>query len=97
MAKVVVITGAGAGAGRATVEEFAREGFDVGLLSRDAARLERAANDVRRYGVNALPIPTDVTILPRLRRPRIGSKRSSVQSTFGSMSRWRRYFPPSPS
>ncbi|KAA3452276.1 short-chain dehydrogenase [Mesorhizobium sp. SARCC-RB16n] len=60
MAKVVVITGAGAGVGRATVEEFARQGFDVGLLSRDAARLERAANDVRRYGVNALPIPTDV-------------------------------------
>ena len=29
MAKIVVVTGAGAGVGRATVEEFARQGYDV--------------------------------------------------------------------
>ncbi len=58
---IVVITGAGAGVGRATVEEFARHGYDVGLLSRDKDRLERAASEIRsRYGVKALPIPTDV-------------------------------------
>ena len=60
MPKVVVITGAGAGVGRATVDEFARQGYDVALLSRDKDRLERAAADVRRHGVRALPIPTDV-------------------------------------
>ena len=60
MARVAVITGAGAGVGRATVEEFARQGFDVALLSRDASRLERAAEEVRKCGVRALPIPTDV-------------------------------------
>ncbi|MEH6952953.1 SDR family oxidoreductase (plasmid) [Nitrobacter sp. NHB1] len=60
MAKVAVITGAGAGVGRATVEEFARQGFDVALLSRDPDRLERAAKQIRQYGVRALPIPTDV-------------------------------------
>ena len=58
---IVVITGAGAGVGRATVEEFARQGYDVGLLSRDEARLEQAAGEIRaRHGVRALPIPTDV-------------------------------------
>ena len=58
---IVVITGAGAGVGRATVEEFARNGYDVGLLSRDKDRLERAASEIReRYGVKAVPIPTDV-------------------------------------
>ena len=58
---IVVITGAGAGVGRATVEEFARNGYDVGLLSRDKDRLERAASEIReRYGVKAMPIPTDV-------------------------------------
>lgn len=60
MAQVVVITGAGAGVGRATVTEFARNGWDIALLSRDAERLEEAAAEVRSYGVRALPIPTDV-------------------------------------
>lgn len=32
---IVVITGAGAGVGRATAEEFARHSYDVGLLSRE--------------------------------------------------------------
>ena len=60
MPKVAVITGAGAGVGRATADEFARQGYDVALLSRDSARLERAADELRRQGVRALPIPTDV-------------------------------------
>ncbi|MGI4800992.1 MAG: SDR family oxidoreductase [Janthinobacterium lividum] len=60
MNKIAVITGAGAGVGRAAVEEFARNGYDVALLSRDSDRLEQAAADIRRYGVRALPIPTDV-------------------------------------
>ncbi len=60
MATVVVITGAGAGVGRATVMEFARNGCDVALLSRDPDRLEDAAAEARACGVRALPIPTDV-------------------------------------
>ena len=60
MADIVVITGAGAGVGRATVTEFARAGYDVALLSRDPDRLERAAYEARRHGVRALAIPTDV-------------------------------------
>ncbi len=60
MAKIVVITGAGAGVGRATMAEFARNGCDVALLSRDPGRLEDAAREARSFGVRALPIPTDV-------------------------------------
>ena len=60
MSKIVVITGAGAGVGKATAKEFARNGCDVALLSRDPDRLEHAAAEFRRLGVRALPIPTDV-------------------------------------
>lgn len=60
MSKIAVVTGAGAGVGRATVEEFARQGYDVALLSRDMDRLHRAAEELKRLGVRALPLPTDV-------------------------------------
>ena len=61
MTKIAVITGASAGVGRATVEEFARHGYDVALLARDKLRLERSAADVgSAHGVRALAIPTDV-------------------------------------
>jgi short-subunit dehydrogenase len=61
MPKVVVVTGASAGVGRATVEEFARQGYNVALLAREAERLARAASDLAScYGVRTLAIPTDV-------------------------------------
>ena len=49
-----MITGAGAGVGRATVSEFARNECDVGLLSRDPNRLENAAAEARAQGVRTL-------------------------------------------
>ena len=60
MAHVVVVTGAGAGVGRATVREFARRGCDVGLISRDQGRLEAAAAELRAMGVRACPVVADV-------------------------------------
>ncbi|ARP82880.1 short-chain dehydrogenase [Bordetella genomosp. 8] len=57
----VVITGASAGVGRATALEFARRGANVALLARDAEALAAAAEDVRKLGVRALPIPVDVS------------------------------------
>ena len=61
MPKVVVVTGASAGVGRATVEEFAKQGYDVALLAREPDRLERAAAELRSsHGVRTLAIPTDV-------------------------------------
>jgi len=58
--KIAVITGAGAGVGRATALEFAQQGWDVALLSRDPARLESAADEIRALGRRAIAIPTDV-------------------------------------
>ncbi len=59
MGRVVVVTGAGAGVGRAAAEAFAARGFDVALLSRDPDRLEHAAAAMRLRGVRARAVPTD--------------------------------------
>lgn len=40
--RVVVVTGASAGVGRATVRRFARDGGRIALLARDPTRLEAA-------------------------------------------------------
>ncbi|HZT90393.1 MAG TPA: SDR family oxidoreductase [Stellaceae bacterium] len=57
---IAVVTGAGAGVGRATAVELARRGCDVALLARNRARLETVASEIRECGVSALPLPTDV-------------------------------------
>ncbi|HEY3910242.1 MAG TPA: SDR family oxidoreductase [Stellaceae bacterium] len=57
---IVVVTGASAGVGRAAALEFARRGWDVAVLARNLARLERVAEKLRGYGVRALPVVADV-------------------------------------
>lgn len=57
--EVVVITGASAGVGRATVREFARHGADIGLIARGKERLEAAKREVEELGGRAVAIPCD--------------------------------------
>jgi short-subunit dehydrogenase len=60
MARIALVTGAGAGVGRATALEFARNGYDVALVSRDSNRLGSLADSIRAIGRRAVAIPTDV-------------------------------------
>ena len=57
--RVVVITGASAGIGRASARLFAERGDHVALLARGAGGLEAAAADVRERGGRALSISVD--------------------------------------
>ncbi|HWB50042.1 MAG TPA: SDR family oxidoreductase [Stellaceae bacterium] len=57
---LAVVTGASAGVGRATAGEFAARGCDVGLIARNAARLEATAAELRSFGVRAVPVAADV-------------------------------------
>jgi NAD(P)-dependent dehydrogenase (short-subunit alcohol dehydrogenase family) len=57
---VVVITGASAGVGRATVREFARRGADIALIARGLDGLEAARQEVEALGGRALVTPADV-------------------------------------
>ena len=56
----VVISGASAGVGRATVRRFAGPGTRIALIARNRDRLEAAAEEVRRAGGEALVLPLDV-------------------------------------
>ena len=58
--RVVVITGASAGVGRATARAFAARGWDVGLLARGQAGLDAARAEAEGAGVRALAISVDV-------------------------------------
>jgi NAD(P)-dependent dehydrogenase (short-subunit alcohol dehydrogenase family) len=60
--RVIVITGAAAGVGRATARMFARtEGAHIGLIARGLEALEGAKRDVEALGGKALILPCDVT------------------------------------
>jgi len=57
----VVITGASAGLGRAIANEFARTGARVGLIARDRAALDAAANQINESGATAAAYGADVS------------------------------------
>jgi NAD(P)-dependent dehydrogenase (short-subunit alcohol dehydrogenase family) len=60
MGKVVVVTGASAGVGRAAAQAFGERGDRVALVARGEESLEGAARDVTRAGGEPLIVPTDV-------------------------------------
>jgi NAD(P)-dependent dehydrogenase (short-subunit alcohol dehydrogenase family) len=59
--KVVVVAGVGAGLGRSIALAAAREGADVVLAARTAARLDEVAKEVDGLGRRALSVPTDLS------------------------------------
>lgn len=83
MPEVVVVTGASAGIGRATVREFAKRGAQIGLLARNEDGLEGAKEDVESLGGKALPIPTDVADPDQ-----VEAAAEKVEEEFGPIDIW---------
>jgi len=81
--EVVVITGASAGVGRATVRAFARQGAHIGLLARGLEGLEAARAEVEAAGGRALVLPTDVADADQ-----VEAAAAAVEEAFGPIDIW---------
>jgi len=66
--KVVLITGASSGIGRATAFKFAAEGAQVALVARNAARLGKVEAEINANGGQARAISADVTLEAEIER-----------------------------
>src|SRR5688572_27743035 len=81
--EVVVVTGASAGVGRATVRAFARQGASIGLLARGQEGLEAARREVAALGGKGLVIPADVADADR-----VEEAAAVVEREFGPIDVW---------
>ncbi|HEX4142799.1 MAG TPA: SDR family oxidoreductase [Pirellulales bacterium] len=81
--EVVVVTGASAGVGRATVREFARRGASIGLIARGEDGLNGAREEVERAGGRALVLPADVANAAAL-----DEAAAEVERTLGPIDVW---------
>jgi 3-oxoacyl-[acyl-carrier protein] reductase len=59
--QTALVTGAGRGIGRAIAKALASKGAQVFLAARTASQLESAAEEIRRSGAAAVPVPTDLS------------------------------------
>jgi NADP-dependent 3-hydroxy acid dehydrogenase YdfG len=81
--RVVVITGASAGVGRATARAFAARGARVGLIARNAEALEAARKEVEARGGEALVAIADVADADAVERAA-----QAIEQAFGRIDVW---------
>lgn len=78
-----VVTGASAGVGRAVAQALAREGWNLGLIARNAERLEAARREAEGLGARAVALPTDVADAEA-----VFAAADKTAGTFGGIDLW---------
>ena len=81
--EVVVVTGASAGVGRATVRAFAKRGARLGLIARGKDGLDATVREVEELGGEALAFPLDVADASQVEAAAV-----AVEKAFGPLDIW---------
>ena len=81
--RVVVVTGASGGIGRASAVAFAARGDRVALLARGQEGLEGAAREIKELGGEAIVVPTDVSD-----HKQVEQAADTVESALGPIDVW---------
>jgi NAD(P)-dependent dehydrogenase (short-subunit alcohol dehydrogenase family) len=81
--KVVVITGASSGVGRAIAGAFGAQGARVALIARNQPALENAADEIHSRGGKALVLPLDVA-----NAEAVNKAADDVAATWGRIDIW---------
>lgn len=81
--RVVAITGASSGIGRVSAQLFARRGWDIGLIARNADALGEAQAECERYGSRAVVAAADVTD-----RDALEEAAETIEGTLGPIDVW---------
>jgi len=81
--RVVVVTGASSGVGRATARAFADAGADLALVARGHDGLEIAAKELESAGCRAMAFPTDVADPDQ-----VEAAASEIERTLGPIDVW---------
>jgi len=83
MSRVVVVTGASGGLGRAVARQFGGAGDTVALVARGRAGLAAAARDVESAGGTALVVPADMADAAQ-----VDAMAAQVEAQLGPISVW---------
>jgi short-subunit dehydrogenase len=81
--RIAVVTGASAGIGRATALAFARDGYDVALISRNAERLAEVRAEIEALGRRAKTFALDVADAQAIEQAA-----ATIESTLGPIDVW---------
>jgi NADP-dependent 3-hydroxy acid dehydrogenase YdfG len=81
--KVVMVTGASAGLGRAIAHGFAKQGARIGLIARNREALEACREEVEEMGGEGLVLPLDVSDAPSIEHAA-----NRLEEAFGPIDVW---------
>lgn len=81
--RVAVVTGGSAGIGRAVVRELAGHGWDVAVLARGDAGVQRAVDEVEGFGGRGLAVEADVADAEQVR-----DAAAEVEAKLGPIDLW---------